>query len=316
MKKQYDLLWKKILEPFFFDFLKFVDPKFTLGIDMGKKPTFLDKELVRPIPCSEGEIEHRIVDKLVKVYTRSGKAEWVLFHLEIQHSYNKNFPERMYHYFHGLYQKFKKPIAAYAIFTEPGNVKRDNLFKLSYGDTKIEYHFNTCKIALQDDYILKNDTNPFALIILIAKQTNFKHLYKDKQLYDQKLLANKLEIAKLIFERNLDYEKESNLIFFLFYYVNFEFNETNATFEREIKLLTNKPLKYMTMQELILEERKFEGLQEGLKLGRKQTKEAMVLKMIEMQFASDEEIVKIAEVTPGFVSRQRKKLTKLAGQVN
>jgi len=224
----------------------------------------------------------------------------------------------IYQYFHSL-QKFRKPITAYAIFTEPGGVKRSSVFKINCGNTTLQYKFNTYKIALQDDDALMNHPNPFALVVLIARQNIIKRMYKDKVVHDEKLLASKLQIARLIFERRLSPEKESNLIKFLFYNVDFEIKETNTTFERSIQLLTHKNIEDTTMEEAILEEKKFEGLREGLEKGRKEgqqlgkteTLEAMVTRMIQMQLLSDEQIVKIAEVPLGFVRRLRKKLKKI-----
>jgi len=39
------------------------------------------------------------VDKLANVFTREGKEEWVLIHVEIQAVYRKDFTRRMYNYF-------------------------------------------------------------------------------------------------------------------------------------------------------------------------------------------------------------------------
>lgn len=145
------------------------------------------------------------------------------------------------------------------------------------------------------------------MVVLIARLTNLKLKYKDKHLYDQMLVAYKLEIAKLIFERKLPQDQEVPLINFLFYYVNFEIKETNITFEREIILLTDKTIKIMTMQEAILEETKFEGIEEG----RQQTREEVVLRMLKMNLGSDDQIVEVAKVTPGFVRKLRKKVGKI-----
>jgi len=304
MKKQYDLLWKIILEPFFYDFLKFVDPILADTIDESKKPGFLDKELISQVPNAQGGLDHRIVDKLVKLYTKSGAEEWILCHLEVQHSYNKDFAERMYFYFHSIYQKFKKPITTYAIFTESSELERNNVFKIDFGATKLVYEFNTYKIALQDEQELIKDPNPFALIVLIARQIKFKTI-DDDDLSDKKLLASKLEIAKLIFERKLPPEKENNLIHFLFYYIDFEIKENKTTFERTIKLLTDKNIDDMTMQEAILEETKFEGIREGKQI----SKEEVVTRMI-IHHLSDDQIIEYVDVEPGFVNRLRQKVGK------
>jgi len=38
----------------------------------------------------------RYVDKLVKVYQRDGKEEWILVHVEVQGYHDKLFPARMF----------------------------------------------------------------------------------------------------------------------------------------------------------------------------------------------------------------------------
>jgi hypothetical protein len=271
----------------------------------------MDKELPRLSPNDEGYFESRIVDKLVKLYTTSGTAEWILLHLEVQHRYNKDFAERMYGYFNRLYERYKRPITAYVIFTEPGGLKRDNVFKMNCNGTTLEYTFNTYKIALQDPQALMQHTNPFALVVLIAKLTNLRKQYKNKHLYDQRLLEDKLQLANMMFAMQLPHHKENMLMTFLFYYVNFEIPETNAIFEREIKLLTNKNITKMTLKQLVLQETRLEGLREGIKVGAKRSKEEIVLRMIKERGFTDDQIVELAKVTSGLISRLRKKAEKI-----
>ena len=51
-------------------------------IDWTKGFDFLDSELQQV--TREAETGKRIVDKLVKVYLRNGKENWILIHIEIQ----------------------------------------------------------------------------------------------------------------------------------------------------------------------------------------------------------------------------------------
>jgi hypothetical protein len=178
MKKQNDTLWKGILEPFFFDFLLLIDPDLAASIDTAREIVFMDKELNQRTPSEEEIYEQKIVDKLVKLYTIEGKEKWILLHLEIQEKYSRKFSERMYAYFNRLYDKYKKPITAYAIFTEPNDIKRDNTFKMNCCGTTLHYTFNTYKIAVQDNNVLMHHPNPFALVILIAKAAALKKTYK------------------------------------------------------------------------------------------------------------------------------------------
>lgn len=307
MKKKNDTLWKGILEPFFYDFLRLVDPALAATIDNQRPIVFMDNELYLQTPSAEEVYERRIVDKLVKLYTAEGSEKWILLHLEIQDKYTKDFSERMYGYFYRLHDKYKRPITAYAIFTEPNRVKRDNVFKINCGGTKLEYTFNTYKIALQDENVLINHSNPFALVVLIAKQTTLRKRYKEKKEYDRILLEDKLRLASVILERNLDDSKKRMLLNFLFYYVNFEFQETKIIFEHRINLLTNKNSSNMTIEEILIGQAELRGKRMGLKLA----KESEVARLIRKQGLTDEQIVDFAEVPHSMVKRIRKKAHKI-----
>jgi len=311
MKQQNDTLWKVILEHFFYDFLLLIDPDLAATININKEITFMDKELNQQRPADGEKFELKIVDKLVKLYTTEGNDEWILVHLEVQHQYQKNFSKRMYGYYNRLYDRYHKPITAYAIFTEPNLIKRDNVYQTTCGRTALKYTFNTYKVALQDDDFLRNHANPFALVVLIAKQTDLKKKYKNKKVYDQMLLDDKLSIAKLIFDRHLPDVKEKELINFLFHYVNFEFSETQAKFEQGINLLTNKNISKMTIQQIVLGQRELIGKRKGIKIGERKAKEEVVARMLEMKMLSEEQIIEMTEVTPKLVSRIRKKLEKV-----
>ncbi|CAM3920288.1 hypothetical protein SAMN06265348_111168 [Pedobacter westerhofensis] len=161
MRKQNDTLWKGILEPFFREFLFLIDPALAASVDPAREIIFLDKELNQEIPSVEGIYEQKIVDKLIKLYMLDGTEEWILLHLEVQEKYRKDFSKRMFDYFNKLYDKYKKPITAYAIFTEASDIKRNNVFKMDCRGTSLQYIFNTYKIALQDEDMLRK--NPIHL---------------------------------------------------------------------------------------------------------------------------------------------------------
>ena len=59
----------------FIHFLRFVFPNADRRFDMKKGFTFLDKELAELYPHPEEASETKFVDKLVQVYTRSGKEK-------------------------------------------------------------------------------------------------------------------------------------------------------------------------------------------------------------------------------------------------
>ena len=99
-----DILWKVVMEEVFDDLLRFVFPNADLVYNMERGFEFLDKELAEMYPEPDKGSKIRIADKLVKVFTREGKEEWVLCHVEIQGETKSKdrplFAERMFRYFY------------------------------------------------------------------------------------------------------------------------------------------------------------------------------------------------------------------------
>lgn len=97
--------------------------------DLNRKPEFLDKELDQLFP--ESANNRRYVDKLIKVYTLAGIEEWILVHVEVQGYRDMDFARRMYIYYYRIMEKYNRPIAALAIYTDedrkyhPKNIKRN-----------------------------------------------------------------------------------------------------------------------------------------------------------------------------------------------
>ncbi|MDI6793291.1 MAG: hypothetical protein QME81_10555 [bacterium] len=75
----FDEAWKKIIERFFPQLLRFFVPKFYEDVDFSKEVAFLDKEMAQlSLKSVKGA---KYVDKLVKVYLKDGTDQWVLVHI-------------------------------------------------------------------------------------------------------------------------------------------------------------------------------------------------------------------------------------------
>ncbi|MDR0799399.1 MAG: hypothetical protein LBN18_06550, partial [Dysgonamonadaceae bacterium] len=141
-RHQNDYLWKGILEDVFDDFLRFMHPEADEIFDFKRGITFLDKELAQLFPIEEeDEYAIKIVDKLAKVYTKEGDEQWVLIHCEVQAKYSADFPLRMFTYFYRIWDKYKKPISAYAILTENNRKIRPNQFVMKFLNTEQVYRY-------------------------------------------------------------------------------------------------------------------------------------------------------------------------------
>jgi hypothetical protein len=143
--KRDDTLWKSILENVFDDFLCFFFADAEKLFDMTRRFQFLDKELEQLFPCPDMQAP-KFVDKLVKVFTKEGKEEWLLIHIEVQGYADADFSKRMFTYFYRIIDKYQKPVAAIAILTDRNKNIHPDTYEYDFLGTSFIYHFNTYKI--------------------------------------------------------------------------------------------------------------------------------------------------------------------------
>jgi len=74
--------------------------------DLDKGFEYLDKELEQLFPPEEDTYSPRFVDKLVKVFGKHGDDQWILVHIEVQGYNDIYFEERMFTYYHRIFDKY------------------------------------------------------------------------------------------------------------------------------------------------------------------------------------------------------------------
>nr|WP_294873160.1 hypothetical protein [uncultured Pedobacter sp.] len=305
MRRKDDILWKGILEDIFDDFLRFLSPDVESVLDLDKGFEFLDKELEQVFPPEDDKYTPKVIDKLVKVFTKSGKEEWILVHIEVQGQYHQDFAKRMFTYFYRILDKYQKPITAYAIFTEANSKERPDTFESTFMGTSIRYTFNTYKIANQSEQELLTSNNPFALVILTAKASMQGKNIKNGSQRDELLLTLKLKLAKQLLIKKIPKNKVRVLMNFLKYYVRFENPEINTKFEEQVEILTQRS-NTMGIEELLLDRAEQKGLEKGKKEKSRHVVENLIIKL----GLSDEQIADLAEVSVDFVKSIRAQITK------
>src|SRR4030042_4258885 len=113
----FDELWKSVIEKLFRNFLFLFMPDLGAMVDFSRDYSFLDKELQKiSLPLRKGK---KFVDKLVKVYLKSGEEKWILFHVEVQGQDAAGFNERMFIYFYRIFDKYKVKIGSLGVITYP-----------------------------------------------------------------------------------------------------------------------------------------------------------------------------------------------------
>ena len=109
----YDSPWKEALDVFFEPFLELFFTEAHADIDWSRGTEPLDKELQQIV--REAEVGRRFVDKLVKVWLKSGQEQWVLVHVEVQASEDADFGLRMYVYNYRLFDRYNREVASFAV---------------------------------------------------------------------------------------------------------------------------------------------------------------------------------------------------------
>lgn len=254
--KRDDILWKVILEDVFDDFLRFFIPDVDRLLDLSRGVAYLDKELEQLFPPGGNSYKPRYVDKLAKVHTRRGAEEWILVHIEVQGYRDNQFAKRMFQYYTRIWDKYERPVVAFAIFTDSSRGFHPNVFEQSFLGTSLCYKFNTYKIIEQSEVALTKNPNPFAVVALTVKTA-----LKGKKISSQELYNLKISIARRLVAIKMNKVKRGKMMDFLRNYVCFENQEMSDNFEKEIAVISpNK--ESMGIQEFLLTRAKTEGAKE------------------------------------------------------
>lgn len=299
--KQDDLLWKGIIEDMPAHFLRFFFPESDNLLDFERGFEFLDKELELLFPAEENEYP-RFVDKLLKVYSKAGVEEWILIHIEVQGYYEKDFSKRMFTYFYRLLDKYNMPVTALAIFTEANRQFKPDAFNYHFMGTLVAFKYNIYKILDQNESVLYNDTNPFAIVILTVLLA-----IKNKKMDDVTLLGLKIDLFRNLYQRKMEKKSMHALATFLKMYVHFKKPETNTNFEAAIQLITENKAT-MGIEELILSRAEKKGIEKGIEKGIKKGKSEIIEQLITKLGLSDAQVAEVAGVAIAFVAKIRKKI--------
>jgi hypothetical protein len=290
-QRKSDILWKAILEEVFDDALRFIYPDAEFEYDLDRGFVFLDKELAELYPEPDKKSATRHADKMVRVYSRKGKENWILMHIEIQGdtSDRKAFSERMFRYFYRILDKHCRPVSAVAIFIGPDGSRMPNTYCYKYRETKLTYTYHTLVIQEHQEEELLRSGNPFAFVLLTVKTSLLEGNIPEWELLEKKVL-----IANDLLTRPFPKRKIGAIFSFLKSYVLFEEPEMNRIFNERTESLEKATT--MNMTDFVRMEAREEGLEEGLKKGRNEEREKIARRLLTDTELSIEKIAELAEV--------------------
>ncbi len=265
-RDDYDLPWKDIIEAYFEAFMQFFFPEIHAEIDWSRSYEFLDQELSQVV--HDAELGKRVVDKLVKVWTRSGVETWVLLNIEVQSQEESNFSARIFTHYYRLRDCYNVPIVNLVILGDERANWRPRLFRSAQWGCEVDFRFPIVKLL---DYEsrwaeLEAEPNPFAIVVMAHLKT--KETKKDLQSRKEW----KFRLTRMLYERDYQRQDIMNLFRFLDWILELpdglkqEFKADLKRYEQE------KQMPYITSIERM-----------GIEEGRKEGQRSLILRLLARQ---------------------------------
>ncbi|MEL7143897.1 MAG: cytosolic protein [Cyanobacteria bacterium J06643_4] len=258
-RNDYDSPWKEILEAYFRECMAFFFEDVHSDIDWEKGYAFLDKELQQIV--REAEVGKRIADKLVKVWKKTGEQVWVLVHIEVQSQPKSDFAERMYTYNYRLRDRFKRPVASFALLSDDDPQWRPAQFRTNLWDCTLDFRFRSAKLLdyAQDWDDLLASNNPFAVVVM-------SHLKTLETAHDNLNRKQwKLTLIKLLFQRGYDRQDVIQLFRFIDWILVLPEALENSLWQDVLNYQEELKVPYMmSFERSALKRGREEGREEGL----------------------------------------------------
>jgi len=172
---KFDVRHKETLTLFLREYFEMFFPELAARMNF-KTAKFLDKELIVLFGSSEErqnkKEQHKITDALILIeILLDGQCSQILIHWEQQSQKKQQFEERMFHYFCGIYFKYRKLIFPIAMFTDPVKWRKpvSNKLSLSLPEHPIcDFTYNLIKLKDYKAQVFEEqiDKNPLAAAYL------------------------------------------------------------------------------------------------------------------------------------------------------
>jgi len=272
----FDEAWKKVIERFFPQLLRFFVPSLYCDIDFNKGFSFLDKEMEQlSIRSVKGA---KYVDKLVKVYLKDGKEQWLLVHIEVQGYPDKEFSERMFRYFYKIFDRHGKRVVSIAILTGKEKSTGKGKYELKAYGSGVDFRYLCFRLMDHDKDKLLKAPNPIAIVVLASQESE-----RAKQRGDK--FNAKLYLIRQLYERGYGKDEIRELFEFIDWVLQLSDKEEDLIWEEVKELEEVKGMPYITSVERIGMRKGMEkGLQQGLQQGLLEDGREMVLEALDERF--------------------------------
>ena len=205
----YDSPWKEALDRYFEPFLAFFFPQAHADVDWDRRFEMLDKELQKIIRTAKQG--RRVMDKLVKVWLKSGEERWLLIHVEVQAGRERDFARRMFVYNYRIFDRYGQEVVSLAVLADDDPDWRPSRYEYGRWGCRTGIEFRSVKLL---DYgatwqALEADPNPFAMVVLAhLKAVETRRAPAERR-------AWKVRLVKGLYERGLAAEDVRQLFGFI-----------------------------------------------------------------------------------------------------
>ena len=154
----YDGAWKEALREHIREFMTEFFNDVAVLIDWERPLEWLDKEISQVIGDAGTRNQH--VDLLVRVRLLTGETQWILLHLEVQTSYERDFAERIARYNAGLFWAFQERVVSLVVLADLRKSWRPDESIFEFASFRNRLEFPVCKLVQrlesdwQDNYSL------------------------------------------------------------------------------------------------------------------------------------------------------------------
>lgn len=278
----FDSPWKHIVEVYFAEFMDFFFPTAYADIDWSQPVEFLDKELQQAV--RDAEFGRRHVDKLAKVWRKSGAEQWVLAHLEVQGQYEADFDERMYTYNYRLFDRYKRLVASFAVLSDDNPAWKPGNFAYELWGCTVSFQFPVAKLTDYADHwvALEASTNPFATVVMAHLKTQATHHDVEQRRFW------KFYLIRHLYEQGYRRQAILNLFHFIDWIMRLPADLEQELWHDLQQLEIEKKMQYITNIERFAAER---GREEGLQAGRQEEALRLLLRVLKHRFGEIPETV-------------------------
>ena len=283
MSADFDSPWKDALEIFFRSLIELCFPRIAEAIDWASPVEFLDTELHEILMGLAAGRLH--VDKLARVRLRSGEAQIILLHVEVQHHPQSNFAERLYSYHIRLSQR-AEPVVTAAILADAQPNWRPHRYERELLGCRVVFDFPVCKLQdlLSDREALERSRSPAAFLVLAnwAAQTTAAD--------DRERFAWKLRLMRGLYRVEFSRNEIVELYRFLDWLLQLP-EALEHDFREEIIRTEEKSMPYVTSIERFAiekgrEEGREEGMEKGIEKGHLQAMRETIMDVLLVRFGS------------------------------